>query len=68
MIINLDKYHRTAHKAQGKTLSKAIIDLSIPPTGRLDSAYAYVVLSRLKCLKDLLILKKIFFNFKKISY
>ena len=58
MIINLDKYHRTAHKAQGKTLSKVIIDLSIPPTGRLDNAYAYVVLSRLKCLKDFLILRK----------
>ena len=28
------------------------------PTGRLDSAYAYFVLSRLKCLKDFLILKK----------
>jgi hypothetical protein len=50
-------YACTAHKAQGKTLSKAIIDLSIPTTGRLDSAYAYVVLSRLKCLKDFLILR-----------
>ncbi len=46
-------YASTAHKAQSKTLSKAIIDLSIPPTGRLESAYAYVVLSRLKCLNSL---------------
>ena len=50
-------YACTAHKAQGKTLTKAIVDLSKPPTGRMDAAYAYVVLSRLKCLTDLLILR-----------
>ena len=44
-------------KAQGKTLSKAKVDLSKPPTGRMDAAYTYVVLSRLKCLTDLLILR-----------
>jgi len=50
-------YAFTAYKAQGKTLDKVIIDLSRPPTGSLDSAYAYVALSRSKSLNGIAILR-----------
>ena len=50
-------YALTAYKAQGKTMSKVIIDLKKPPTGKVDFAYAYVALSRAKCLNDILILR-----------
>ena len=48
----------TAYKAQAKTLDKVIIDLSRPPTGSLDSAYAYVSLSRSKTLSGIAILRE----------
>ena len=51
-------YAFTAYKAQGKTLDKVIIDLSRPPTGSLDSAYAYVSLSRSKTLSGIAILRE----------
>ncbi len=47
----------TSHKLQGKTVEKLIVDLSKPPTGHLDFAYAYVALSRVKTINDLLILR-----------
>lgn len=48
----------TSHKVQGKTMSSGcIVDLSKPPTGKLDSSYAYVVLSRVKRLRDLYIVR-----------
>jgi hypothetical protein len=50
-------YACTAYKAQGKTMSKVIIDLSQPPTGKIDSNYAYVALSRAKSIADILILR-----------
>ena len=50
-------YACTAYKVQGKTLNKVIIDLKYPPTGKLDRAYAYVALSRVKNLNDILILR-----------
>ena len=51
-------YAFTAYKAQGKTLDKVIIDLSRPPTGSLDSAYAHVSLSRSKTLSRIAILRE----------
>jgi hypothetical protein len=58
-------YALTAYKAQGKTLNKVIIDLTQPPTGKLDFAYAYVALSRAKSLNGILILRD--FNIKLLS-
>jgi hypothetical protein len=49
-------YSITTHKSQGQTLSKLIIDLVMPP-GPTEVASAYVPLSRVKRLDDLLILR-----------
>ena len=47
----------TAHKSQGETLKKIIIDL-IPPKGMksIGTSFAYVPLSRVRTLQDLNIL------------
>ena len=50
-------YALTAHKAQGKTLNKVIIDLSKPSKGKLDDNFVYVALSRAKKLDNVLILR-----------
>ena len=49
----------TAHKSQGMTLDKAIIDLLPQPSmkGKVDVNFAYVPLSRVRRLKDLTILR-----------
>lgn len=49
-------YSITTHKSQGQTLSKIIIDLVMPP-GPVEVASAYVPLSRVKRLDDLVILR-----------
>ncbi|CAF1577872.1 unnamed protein product [Rotaria magnacalcarata] len=46
----------TAHKSQGQTLGKIIIDLVMPP-GPVEVASVYVPLSRVKRLDDLLIIR-----------
>jgi ATP-dependent exoDNAse (exonuclease V) alpha subunit len=50
-------YSFTIHKAQGRTLSSAIIDLKKAPGTNKNEQFAYVALSRLRSLKDLLILR-----------
>ncbi|CAF1633002.1 unnamed protein product [Adineta ricciae] len=52
----LPAYSITTHKGQGQTLGKVIIDLVVPP-GPVEIASTYVPLSRVKRLKDLLILR-----------
>ena len=50
---------RSAHKSQGQTLSKAIVDL-VPvhgKTGGIGIEFAYVPLSRVRRLEDLTILR-----------
>ena len=49
----------TAHKSQGQTLTKAIVDLVIPEDKRgvVEINFAYVPLSRVRTLKDLTILR-----------
>jgi hypothetical protein len=49
-------YAITAHSSQGKTLDKAIVDLRIPRT--FSPIAAYVALSRLRRLSDLLVYAK----------
>lgn len=49
-------YSITTHKSQGQTLHKIIIDLVMPP-GPIEVASAYVPLSRVKRLDDLVILR-----------
>ena len=56
----------TAHKAQGKTIDKIIIDLADAPTGHTDGPYAYVCLSRARSLNDILFLRQ--FNIKVLQY
>lgn len=46
----------TAHNAQGKTLSKAVVDISKPPS-KFDSQAVYVALSRFKTRSGLAILR-----------
>ena len=52
------RFSCTSHKAQGKTLSKAIVDL-VRPEGNKSNAlsFAYVPLSRVRRLEDLTILR-----------
>lgn len=57
-------YSITTHKSQGQTLSKIIIDLNMPP-GIVEVASAYVPLSRVKQLTDLIILQD--FNIKTLQ-
>ena len=49
----------TAHKSQGMTLDKAIVDLVPQPNrkGTVDISFAYVPLSRVRRLQDLTILR-----------
>lgn len=49
-------YSITTHKSQGQTLPKIVIDLNMPP-GAVEVASAYVPLSRVKKLEDLVILQ-----------
>jgi hypothetical protein len=49
-------YSITTHKSQGQTLPKIVIDLNMPP-GMVEVASAYVPLSRVKQLTDLVILQ-----------
>jgi len=49
-------YSITTHKSQGQTLPKIVIDLNMPP-GAVEVASAYVPLSRVKKLDDLVILQ-----------
>ena len=53
------RFSCTAHKSQGQTLTKAIVDL-VPQTGKkgvLEINFAYVPLSRVRRLQDLTILR-----------
>ena len=49
----------TAHKSQGQTLTKAIIDLVVPEgnKGVVEINFSYVPLSRVRTLEDLTILR-----------
>jgi len=49
-------YSITTHKSQGQTLPKIVIDLNMPP-GIVEVASAYVPLSRVQQLSDLVILQ-----------
>ncbi|CAF4379761.1 unnamed protein product, partial [Adineta steineri] len=49
-------YSITTHKSQGQTLPKIVIDLNMPP-GMVEVASAYVPLSRVEQLTDLVILQ-----------
>ncbi|CAF1498169.1 unnamed protein product [Adineta ricciae] len=49
-------YSITTHKSQGQTLPKIVIDLNMPP-GMVEVASAYVPLSRIQQLTDLVILQ-----------
>ncbi|CAF1598294.1 unnamed protein product [Adineta ricciae] len=49
-------YSITTHKSQGQTLPKIVIDLNMPP-GIIEVASAYVPLSRVQQLTDLVILQ-----------
>lgn len=49
-------YSITTHKSQGQTLPKIVIDLNMPP-GNVEVASAYVPLSRVQRLTDLVILQ-----------
>ena len=53
------RFAYTAHKSQGKTLSKAIVDLVVPgdKRGPVEINFSYVPLSRVRALKDLTILR-----------
>ena len=52
------RFSCTAHKAQGMTLSKAIVDLvPIPTSTSNDISFSYVPLSRVRRLEDLTILR-----------
>ena len=50
------RYSCTAHKSQGKTLPKAIVDL-VPVKKGIGIEFAYVPLSRVRRLLDLTILR-----------
>lgn len=54
-------YSITTHKSQGQTLPKIVIDLNMPP-GTVEVASAYVPLSRVKQLTDLVILQDFSIN------
>ena len=49
-------YSITTHKSQGQTLPKIVLDLNMPP-GMIEVASAYVPLSRVQQLTDLVILQ-----------
>jgi len=54
-------YSITTHKSQGQTLRKIVIDLNMPP-GMVEVASAYVPLSRVQQLTDLIILQDFSIN------
>ena len=54
-------YSITTHKSQGQTLPKIVIDLNMPP-GVVEVASAYVPLSRVQQLTDLVILQDFSIN------
>jgi len=54
-------YSITTHKSQGQTMGKIIVDLVMPP-GPVEVASAYVPLSRVKRLDDLVILRPFEFS------
>ncbi|CAF4232905.1 unnamed protein product [Rotaria sordida] len=53
-------YSMITHKSQGQTLGKIIVDLVMPP-GPLEVASAYIPLSRVKRLDDILIIRPFVF-------
>lgn len=59
-------YSITTHKSQGQTLSKIIIDLNMPP-GVIEVASAYVPLSRVQRLIDLVILQDFSINVLQVK-
>ena len=59
-------YSITTHKSQGQTLPKIIIDLNMPP-GIVEVAAAYVPLSRVKQLTDLVILRDFSINALRVK-
>ena len=54
-------YSITTHKSQGQTLPKIVIDLNMPP-GMVEVASAYVPLSRVQQLTDLILLQDFSIN------
>jgi hypothetical protein len=54
-------YSITTHKSQGQTLPKIVLDLNMPP-GMIEVASAYVPLSRVQHLTDLIILQDFSIN------
>ena len=51
-------YSCTAHKSQGQTLDKVVVDLVAPRwMKRIDTSFVYVPLSRVRRLQDLVILR-----------
>jgi len=54
-------YCITTHKSQGQTIPKIVIDLNMPP-GTIEVASAYVPLSRVQQLTDLVILQDFSIN------
>ena len=55
----MPRYSCTAHKSQGQTLKKAVVDL-VPAHGstkNIGKEFAYVPLSRVRRLQDLTILR-----------
>jgi hypothetical protein len=59
-------YSITTHKSQGQTLPKIVIDLNMPP-GIIEVASAYVPLSRVKQLTDLVILRDFNMNVLQVK-
>jgi hypothetical protein len=59
-------YAITTHKSQGQTLSKIVIDLNMPP-GVVEVASAYVPLSRVRRLDDLIILQNFHINVLQVK-
>lgn len=59
-------YSITTHKSQGQTLPKIVIDLNMPP-GIVEVASAYVPLSRVQQLTDLVILRDFSINALRVK-
>ncbi len=59
-------YSITTHKSQGQTLRKIVIDLNMPP-GMIEVASAYVPLSRVQQLTDLVILQDFSINALRVK-
>ena len=53
-------FSMTVHKAQGRTISRVIVDLTCHPvhTGRMEFAAVFVAMSRVKCKKHLRLLPR----------